>query len=123
MKEKQEKAALWKVCGVAALLWAVLAAGFSVLFPGSAGEAPADAAGILRSCLLLPLIEEIIFRGAVLRLLEPLGDHAALLLQAVLFAALHGSGIAKLYALGMGMIFGWAAQKAAAFCPGWGCIC
>ena len=120
MKEKQEKAAFWKVCGIAALLWAALAAGFSLLFPGSAGEAPADAAGILRSCLLLPLVEEVIFRGAVLRLLEPLGDHAALLLQAVLFAALHGSGIAKLYALGMGLIFGWAAQKSGSLLPGMG---
>ena len=56
----------------------------------------------------------------MLRLLEPLGDHAALLLQAVLFAALHGSGIAKLYALGMGLIFGWAAQKSGSLLPGMG---
>ena len=36
---------------------------------------------------------------------------AAIGLQAVLFAALHGSLRAKCYALGMGLIFGWAAEQ------------
>ena len=117
MKEKQEKAARWKTFGIAALLWAGLAAAFSVLFPAEA-EAPAGLAGVLRNCLVLPVAEELIFRGAALRLLQPLGKNAAIAGQAVLFAAMHGSWTAKAYALGMGLIFGWAADRAGSLLPG-----
>ena len=72
VKEKQEPAAFWKTFGLAALLWAALAAGSELLFPSSAA-APAGAAGLLRSCLVLPVAEELVFRGAALRLLRPLG--------------------------------------------------
>ena len=114
MKKKQEKAARWKTFGIAALLWAGLAAAFSVLFPAEA----AAPAGILRNCLVLPVAEELIFRGATLRLLQPLGKNAAIAAQAVLFAAMHGSWTAKAYALGMGLIFGWAADRAGSLLPG-----
>ena len=70
VKEKQETAAFWKTFGLAALLWAALAAGSELLFPSSAA-APAGAAGLLRSCLVLPVAEELVFRGAALRLLRP----------------------------------------------------
>ena len=114
---KQERAAFGKTFAIAALLWAAMAAGFSLLFPGSA-SAPAASAGILRSCLVLPVAEELVFRGAALKCLQPLGENAAILGQAVLFAAAHGSGIAKLYALGMGLIFGWAAERTKSLLPG-----
>ena len=117
VKEKQETAAFWKTFGLAALLWAALAAGFELLFPSSAA-APAGAAGLLRSCLVLPVAEELVFRGAALRLLRPLGRNAAILGQAVLFAALHGSLRAKVYALGMGLLFGWAADRSRSLLPG-----
>ena len=117
MKEKQETAAFWKTFGLAALLWAALAAGFELLFPSSAA-APAGAAGLLRSCLVLPVAEELVFRGAALRLLRPLGRNAAILGQAVLFAALHGGLQAKAYALGMGLLFGWAADRSRSLLPG-----
>ena len=116
MKEKQETAAFWKTFGLAALLWAALAAGSELLFPSSA--ASAGAAGLLRSCLVLPVAEELVFRGAALRLLRPLGRNAAILGQAVLFAALHGSLQAKVYALGMGLLFGWAADRSGSLLPG-----
>lgn len=117
MKEKQEKAAFGRTLGTAALLWAALAVVSHLLFPEPA-EAPAGAVGILRSCLVLPVVEEVVFRGAALRCLRPLGRNAAILGQAVLFAALHESGAAKLYALGMGLIFGWAADRADSLLPG-----
>ena len=47
VKEKQEKAARWKTFGIAALLWAGLAAAFSVLFPAEAAV-PAGLAGTAR---------------------------------------------------------------------------
>ena len=117
VKEKQGKAAFARTFGMAALLWAALAAGSSLLVPGAV-EAPAGAAGVLRSCLVLPGVEELVFRGAVLRCLQPLGRNTAILGQALLFAALHGSLQAKAYALGMGLIFGWAADRAGSLLPG-----
>ena len=117
VKEKQETAAFWKTFGLAALLWAALAAGSELLFPSSAA-APAGLGGALRNCLVLPVAEELIFRGAALRLLQPLGKNAAIAGQAVLFAAMHGSWTAKASALGMGLIFGWAADRAGSLLPG-----
>ena len=48
----------------------------------------------------------------------PLGGAGAVVVQAVIFAALHGSWTARAYALGMGLIFGWAARKAKSVWPG-----
>ena len=67
---------------------------------------------------MLPVAEELVFRGAALRLLRPLGRNAAILGQAVLFAALHGGLQAKAYALGMGLLFGWAADRSGSLLPG-----
>ena len=72
----------------------------------------------LRICLVTPLAEELAFRGGALYLLQPLGGRAAVVVQALLFAGLHGSWTARAYALGMGLIFGWAARKARSVWPG-----
>ena len=85
---------------------------------GGAAELPQGVPGTLRSLLVLPLAEELVFRGALLRLLRPLGEHPANLCQAVLFAALHGTLTEKCYALGMGLIFGWAAEQTDSPAPG-----
>ena len=105
----------------AAVLWGLLAAGAQLLLPAEKtalpeGEALAWAA--LRICLVIPLAEELAFRGGALCLLQPLGGAGAVVVQAVLFAALHGSWTARAYALGMGLIFGWAARKAKSVWPG-----
>ena len=103
------------------LLWAGLAAAFSVLFPAEAAV-PAGLAGVLRNCLVLPVAEELIFRGAALRLLQPLGKNAAIAGQAVLFAAMHGSWTAKAYALGMALSSAGQPIGRGAFCPALCCI-
>ena len=105
MKEKQEKAARWKTFGIAALLWAGLAAAFSVLFPARLRPRRGWRA-FCATASCCPWREELIFRGAALRLLQPLGKNAAIAGQAVLFAAMHGSWTAKAYALG------WALSSA-----------
>mgnify|MGYP004674352239 CR=1 FL=1 len=125
MEQRQEAERLnckkLRVAGRAFLLWAGMAAGFSLLCPGGVETAEIGGAGdLLRICLLLPAAEELVFRGGVQRCLRPLGAGAAIGLQAVLFAALHGSLRAKCYALGMGLIFGWAAQKSGSLLPGMG---
>lgn len=107
-----------RAAGIAALAWAGLAAVWCVLVPGGAAELPQGVPGTLRSLLVLPLAEELVFRGALLRLLRPLGEHPANLCQAVLFASLHGTLTEKCYALGMGLIFGWAAEQTDSPAPG-----
>lgn len=107
-----------RAAGIAALAWAGLAAVWCVLVPGGAAELPQGVPGTLRSLLVLPLAEELVFRWALLRLLRPLGEHPANLCQAVLFAALHGTLTEKCYALGMGLIFGWAAEQTDSPAPG-----
>ena len=86
-----------RAAGIAALAWAGLAAVWCVLVPGGAAELPQGVSGTLRSLL---------------------GEHPAHLCQAVLFAALHGTLTEKCYALGMGLIFGWAAEQTDSPAPG-----
>ena len=76
----------------------------------------------LRQLVDTPIFTTSGFTGmkdpALLRLLRPLGEHPANLCQAVLFAALHGTLTEKCYALGMGLIFGWAAEQTDSPAPG-----
>ena len=112
-KKKTEKPSLAAQCRVlteAAVLWALLAAGAQLFFPEEQSALPEGAAlgwAALRICLVTPLAEELAFRGGALYLLQPL-----------LFAGLHSSWTARAYALGMGLIFGWAARKAQSVWPG-----
>lgn len=85
--------------------------------PRRAAELPQGVPGTLRSLLVLPLAEELVFRGAAAPAAAA-GEHPANLCQAVLFAALHGTLTEKCYALGMGLIFGWAAEQTDSPAPG-----
>lgn len=76
------------------------------------------AARFCRVCLLAPLAEEGVFRGAVQRRAQPLGRGQAILLQAVLFALQHGSVAAMVYALVCGLGLGWLADRTGHLWPG-----
>ena len=119
--EKTPFGAQCRVLAVAAVLWALLAAAAERFLPAAQTVLPEGSAlawAGVRVCLVMPLAEELAFRGGALFLLQPLGGAGAVVVQAVLFAALHGSWTARAYALGMGLIFGWAAQKARSVWPG-----
>mgnify|MGYP000467702361 CR=1 FL=1 len=119
--EKPSFPAQCRVLAEAAVLWALLAAGAQLLLPGRkdgsargrgprvgcAAHLPCDPSGG-RACL--PGRGALSFAAA--------GRRGAVVVQAVLFAALHGSWTARAYALGMGLIFGWAARKAKSVWPG-----
>mgnify|MGYP000004356077 CR=1 FL=1 len=79
---------------------------------------PGGAARFFRVCLLAPLAEEGVFRGAVQRRAQPLGRGQAILLQAVLFALQHGSAAAMAYALVCGLGLGWLADRTGHLWPG-----
>ncbi|OLA28833.1 MAG: hypothetical protein BHW26_02135 [Faecalibacterium prausnitzii] len=107
--EKPSFPAQCRVLAEAAVLWVLLAAGAQLLLPAEKAALPEGAAlawAALRICLVTPLAEELAFRGGALYLLQPLGGAGAVVVQAVIFA------------VGMGLIFGWAAQKAKSVWPG-----
>lgn len=127
MNKIEKGPAFWKAFGQAAALWAVVAVAGSLLLPGGSMTLPEEPEKmgwtVLRVCAVLPLGEELIFRGGVQRLLRPLGPGVALAGQAVLFAAAHGSAETKIYAFAMGLVFGWAVEHTGRLWPGMGLHC
>ena len=88
-----------RAAGIAALAWAGLAAVWCVQVPGGAAELPQGVPGTLRSLLVLPLAEELVFRGIIAQtLLERYGTARAgvwkaCLVSGVLFGAAHLSNL------------------------------
>ena len=80
---------------------------------------PGGAARFFRVCLLAPLVEEGVFRGAVQGLLRPLGPRAAVCVQAALFAVQHGGAAGIAYALVLGVLLGTIRQRTGRVWPGW----
>ena len=80
---------------------------------------PGGAARFFRVCLLAPLAEEGVFRGAVQGLLQPLGPRAAVCVQAALFAVQHGGAAGIAYALVLGVLLGTIRQRTGRVWPGW----
>ena len=114
-----------RAAGIAALAWAGLAAVWCVLVPGGAAELPQGVPGTLRITVHGNINDhgtgfhhigcnEIHFADCGH---QNIGTPANLC-QAVLFAALHGTLTEKCYALGMGLIFGWAAEQTDSPAPG-----
>lgn len=119
---------LWKLPGFGDILLALgCAAGFYLvldmgldplldrLFPQS-GQSYAEAAsslkarpwaGLIRVCLLAPVIEEFLMRGLLLeKLRDPLGWLPALLISSAVFALLHFNLVQTLSALICGLALG-----------------
>ena len=70
-------------------------------------------------CAAAPLAEELVFRGAVQGLLQPLGPRAAVCVQAALFAVQHGGVAGIAYALVLGVLLGTIRQRTGRVWPGW----
>lgn len=62
--------------------------------------------------ILVPVVEELIFRGLICgKLQKYYGTGAAVLFSTLLFAAYHGNMIQMLYALPMGVLLAWSYLK------------
>ena len=76
MNKIEKGPAFWKAFGQEAALWAAVAVAGSLLLPGGSMTLPEEPEKmgwtVLRVCAVLPLGEELIFRGGVQRLLRPL---------------------------------------------------
>lgn len=60
----------------------------------------------LYGCLAAPVVEELIFRGLLLRLLEPWGKRFAIVASALLFGLFHGNLVQIPYAFLVGLVLG-----------------
>lgn len=65
----------------------------------------------LYASLGAPVVEEIIFRGLVLRGLEKYGKRFAILVSAILFGLFHGNIVQSPYAFVVGLILGYVAME------------
>ena len=72
---------------------------------------------VLYSCLIAPLVEEIIFRGYILRLLRRFGTGFAILFSALLFALYHYDFTQMLPTFVMGCFFGYMAVRYESILP------
>ncbi len=78
-----------------------------------------SALGYAAICLLAPVVEEMVFRGAVLRcLLDSYGRWVAIWLSALLFALVHGNPAQMPHALLMGALLGWMYAGTRSIVPG-----
>ncbi len=114
MEQKAKTKALLSAFGCA--LAYMLAGKLLALLP--APEWDARALSFLHHCIAAPIVEELVFRGAVLRLARPLGRREAVLLQSVLFALQHGSPAAMAWALVCGAGLGVLSDRTGRVWPG-----
>ena len=63
------------------------------------------------SVLAAPVIEELIYRGALLHALEPYGRWFAIGISALIFGLMHGNAVQFPVALVIGLVFGYLALK------------
>lgn len=77
-------------------------------------------AGILNSCIIVPIVEEIGFRGIFLAglLKSRCRPWLAILITAIVFALFHMSSVKIINTLGFGIIIGWLYWRTGSIIPG-----
>lgn len=86
--------------------------GLSVLESMQMAAAGADTLSMfLYMGLAAPVVEELLFRGLVLRGLEPYGKRFAIVVSALLFGLFHGNLVQSPYAFAVGLVLGYTAME------------
>ena len=114
MEQKAKTRALLAAFGCA--LTYLLAGKVLAFLPAPAWDV--RALSFVHHCIAAPVVEELVFRGAIQGLAKPLGRWQAVLLQAVLFAVQHGTPAGMAYALVCGLGLGWLADRTGHLWPG-----
>lgn len=65
----------------------------------------------LYACLGAPIAEELLFRGLILRTLEPYGKRFAIFASALTFGIFHGNPVQSPYAFAVGLVLGYTAME------------
>lgn len=66
---------------------------------------------IIYTCIIAPVFEEFLYRGAVLRSFEKYGRRFAIVVSAMLFGLMHGNFYQIFMAAGIGLILGYLATE------------
>ena len=66
-----------------------------------------------------PIVEEIVFRGVLMRGLAPYGKRFAIVASAILFGFFHGNLVQSPYAFAVGLILGYTAME---YSIGWAMV-
>jgi len=87
---------------------------------GEFGMVLDNPAGYMVIGIFAPLVEEVVFRGAILRaLLRSMKSHwGAIAISAVLFSLVHANPAQMPYALAIGMLLGWMYWRTDSVVPG-----
>lgn len=72
---------------------------------------------LLSKVIITPATEELLYRGAVLHALTPLGKYGAVFISAAVFAAVHPSPPSMLYAFIFGIVFASISLKTKTLLP------
>lgn len=70
-----------------------------------------DAAALFYTAIFAPLVEELIYRGLVLRYLEKYGKVFAILMSAMFFGLMHGNPTQAIFAFLFGILYGYIALE------------
>ncbi|MBR6820530.1 MAG: CPBP family intramembrane metalloprotease [Bacteroidaceae bacterium] len=76
--------------------------------------------GYLAICIFAPLVEEMVFRGAILRALLGWADShwVAIFISAVIFSAVHLNPVQMPHAFCLGLLLGWMYYRTGSIIPG-----
>ena len=86
--------------------------GFSAMAAIESASMNADTWSMfLYAGILAPITEEILFRGLVLRTLQPYGKKFAILTSAVFFGIFHGNIVQSPFAFAVGLVLGYVAVE------------
>ena len=96
---------------ILAVLWEQLWAMLGMEYSPVSGVSTDSWSMFLYVGLGAPIAEEILFRGLVLRSLQPCGKKFAILASALLFGFFHGSFLQGLFACMVGVILGYVAME------------
>jgi membrane protease YdiL (CAAX protease family) len=67
--------------------------------------------GLLYVCIVGPVVEELIFRGAIMRSLERFGLNFSIVISALIFGLFHIFTVQAIFAFFMGLILGYIASR------------
>ena len=114
MEQKTKTRALLAAFGCA--LAYLLAGKVLAFLPAPAWDV--RALSFVHHCIAAPVVEELVFRGAIQQLARPLGERQAVALQAVLFAVQHKGPAGMAYALVCGLVLGSIRSRTGSVWPG-----
>ncbi|MEG0249596.1 MAG: type II CAAX endopeptidase family protein [Peptostreptococcus sp.] len=85
--------------------------GLSAVSEANSGEASATISMVMYGIIIAPIVEEVIYRGVLMRSLEKYGAYAAILISSILFGTMHQDLLQSPVTMFVGLTLAYAAYK------------